>query len=43
MKFHQLAEIDPGEIVVPFSNAKVVSLWAENEYWKELVAFFGRY
>ena len=26
--------MDPAEIVVPFTNAEIVSLWAENEHWQ---------
>jgi hypothetical protein len=31
---YQLAGMDPAEIVVPFTNAEIVSLWAENEHWQ---------
>lgn len=31
LKLHQLPETDPAEIVVPFINDKIDSLWAENE------------
>ena len=34
MRLNQLADIDPDEIVVPFSNAEISSLWAENEHWQ---------
>ena len=28
-----LGGIDPVEIVVPFTNVEISSLWTENEYW----------
>jgi hypothetical protein len=34
MRLCQLAGINPAEIVIPFSNAETVSLWAETEPWQ---------
>ena len=39
--FCQLAGIDPAEIVVPFTNAEIASLWAENEHWQRAYSNFG--
>ena len=40
----QLAEIDPAEIMVPFTNAEITSLWAENELAViSLVATWSKY
>ena len=36
MRLHQLAEIDPAEIVISFTNSETASLWVENEHRKEL-------
>jgi hypothetical protein len=33
MGLHQLAGLDPLEIVVPFTNAEIATLWALNEHW----------
>lgn len=42
MSLGQLAETDPVEIVAPFTNAEIVSLWAENEHQQKLVVILGR-
>ena len=31
---YQLSGIDPAEILVPFTNAEISPLWAENEHWQ---------
>ena len=33
MRLHQLAGIDPAEIVVPFTNVEIASLWGEDKQW----------
>ena len=33
-RLQKLVGMDPAEIVVPFTNAEIVSLWAENEHWQ---------
>ena len=40
MRLCQLAGIDPAEIVVPFTNAEIASLWAENEHWQRVSGNF---
>lgn len=40
MRLHQLTGINPAEIVVPFNNAGVSSLWAENEQWQWVYSIF---
>ena len=32
---HQLAGIDPAEIVVPFTNVEMTSLWEESKHWQK--------
>jgi hypothetical protein len=34
MRLHQLAGVNPAGIIVPFTNAEVASLWAENKHWQ---------
>ena len=31
LRVHQLAGIDPAEIIVPFTNDEIDKLWAESE------------
>ena len=33
MRLWQLAGMDPAEIVVPFINAEIDSLWTQHELW----------
>ena len=34
LRLCQLAEKDTARILVPFSNAEIASLWAENDHWQ---------
>ena len=43
LKLHQLAGIDPAEIIVPFNNDEIEKLWEESEPWQTACSkFFGR-
>ena len=33
LRFHQLSEIDLVEIMVPFTNVEISSIWAEDKQW----------
>jgi hypothetical protein len=32
--------MDPAEIVVPFTNAEIASLWAQDEHWQRACSNF---
>ena len=34
LRLHQLAGIDPAEIIVPFNNGEIDKLWEESEPWQ---------
>lgn len=36
----QLAGLDAVEVVVPFTNAGIASLWTENEHWQRAYSNF---
>ena len=42
MRLHQLEGIDPAEIVVPFTNVEMASLWEENKHWQKAFSNFFR-
>lgn len=35
MRLQQFAEIDPAEIVVPFTNSESGSFWTQDEHWQK--------
>ena len=41
-RLHQLAGIDPAEIVVPFTNVEMSSIWEENKHWQKALNNFFR-
>ena len=42
LKLHQLAGIDPAEIIVPFTIDEIKKLWEDNEPWQRAcVNFLG--
>ena len=42
LRLCQLAEIDPAEIIVPFTNDEIKKLWEDNEPWQRACKkFFG--
>ena len=41
LRLHQLAVIDPAEIIVPFNNDEIDELWEASEPWqKKLTVVF---
>lgn len=40
MKLRQLTGMDPAEIVVPFTNAEIASLQAQDEHWQRACSNF---
>ena len=34
LKLHQLAGIDPAEIIAPFNNDEINKLWEDSEPWQ---------
>lgn len=40
LRLRQLVGMDPAEIVVPFTNAEIASLWIQNEHWQRACSNF---
>lgn len=40
LRLRQLVGMDPAEIVVPFTNAEIASLWVQNEHWQRACSNF---
>ena len=40
LRLHQLAGIDPAEIIVPFNNDEIDKLWEESEPWQRACSNF---
>lgn len=40
MRLQQIVRTDPAEIVVPFINAEMASLWAQDEHWQRACSNF---
>lgn len=34
MRLPQLVGMDPAEVVLPFTNSEIASLWAQDEHWQ---------
>ena len=40
LRLHQLAGIDPAEIIMPFTTDEIKKLWKDNEPWQRACANF---
>ena len=40
LRFCQLADIDPAEIIVPFTTDEIKKLWEDNEPWQRACTSF---